>query len=437
MKHGSGPGGKLWSGFLRLLTRRAVTLLTLLFVGIVIATLVSMAQLSQALVQSQATQNAILAAQALKEASLLYSERVAEELKDLPGIQITHDHLNQVNAIPIPSTYLIELSRHIQAKNMGMSVRLYSDYPFPWRQKDGGPRNDFERQALAALRKNPAQPYIRFRDEEGRPVLQYAEASLMKSSCIDCHNRYAGSPKTDWRVGDLRGVLEIVQPLESYEIQTREGLKHMFLLLSGISVVGVGGLTLALGDLRRRITERCQAEEALRIAEENYRSIFENAVEGIFQSSPEGRYLRGNAALSRIYGYDSCREMIEQITDIGRQIYVDPERRQEFQRRLETEGTVKNFEYRSYRKDGEIIWTQIDARLVKDHQGRVLYYEGRVQDISERKRREAELRQQLADLKVEIDQGKRQQDLAQLTQSNFFLEVQQEIETIDLESFWR
>lgn len=84
-----------------------------------------------------------------------------------------------------------------------------------------------------------------------------------------------------------------------------------------------------------------------------------------------------------------------------------------------------------------MIWTQIDARLVKDSQGRVLYYEGMVQDISERKRREAELRQQLADLKVEIDQGKRQQDVAQLTQSNFFLEVQQEIEAIDLESFWR
>ncbi|MFN5513807.1 MAG: PAS domain S-box protein [Cyanobacteriota bacterium] len=128
---------------------------------------------------------------------------------------------------------------------------------------------------------------------------------------------------------------------------------------------------------------------------------------------------------------------IEQITDIGRQIHVDPERRLEFQGRLETEGTVKHFEYRSYRKDGEMIWTQIDARLVKDSQGRVLYYEGMVQDISERKRREAELRQQLADLKVEIDQGKRQQDVAQLTQSNFFLEVQQEIEAIDLESFWR
>ena len=144
----------------------------------------------------------------------------------------------------------------------------------------------------------------------------------------------------------------------------------------------------------RDITDRKQAEAALRIAEENYRSIFENALEGIFQSSPEGRFLKVNPALAKIYGYDSPTEMIESITDIASQLYVDPEKRVEFRALLETNSSVKDFEYRCYCKDGGIIWTQVDARKVINSDGELLYYEGIVQDITERKRREDELRQQ-------------------------------------------
>ncbi len=186
----------------------------------------------------------------------------------------------------------------------------------------------------------------------------------------------------------------------------------------------------------RDITDRKQAEAALRIAEENYRSIFENALEGIFQSSPEGRFLRVNPALAKIYGYDSPTEMIESITDIASQLYVDPEKRVEFRALLETNSSVKDFEYRCYCKDGGIIWTQVDARKVINSDGELLYYEGIVQDITERKRREDELRQQLEDLKIEIDHKKRAQEVAMVTKSNFFQEVQQEIAEVNLDEFW-
>lgn len=184
------------------------------------------------------------------------------------------------------------------------------------------------------------------------------------------------------------------------------------------------------------ITERKQAEEALRIAEENYRSIFENALEGIFQSSPEGRFINVNPALAKIYGYDSPTQMIESITNMSEQLYVNPEKRIEFRELLETQGTAKNFEYRSYYQDGSIIWTQIDARAVKDSQGNVLYYEGIVQDISKRKRREDDLRKQLEELKIEIDHTKREKEVAMLTESSFFQEVQQEMAEVNLDEFW-
>ncbi|MGM3305395.1 PAS domain S-box protein [Anabaena sp. WFMT] len=190
------------------------------------------------------------------------------------------------------------------------------------------------------------------------------------------------------------------------------------------------------GQLKNSFESLEAKNEELRIAEENYRSIFENALEGIFQSSPKGRFINVNPALAKIYGYDSPAEMIESITNISEQLYVDPEKRTEFRKLLETQGTAKNFEYRSYCKDSSIIWTEIDARAVKDSQGNVLYYEGIVKDISERKRREDELRRQLEELKIEIDQSKREQEVAMLTGSTYFQEVQQEMAEVNLDEFW-
>ncbi|PSB13161.1 histidine kinase [filamentous cyanobacterium CCP2] len=184
------------------------------------------------------------------------------------------------------------------------------------------------------------------------------------------------------------------------------------------------------------ITEREIAKEALRIAEENYRSIFENALEGIFQSSPEGRFINVNPALAKIYGYSSPVEMMGQITNIGEQLYVDPEKRTELTELLEKRDTVKNFEYRCYCKDGSIIWVQVDVRAVRDKNDNLLYYEGIVQDITERKQREDELRKQLEELKVEIDQEKREKEVANLTESNYFKEIQQEIAEVNLDEFW-
>lgn len=174
----------------------------------------------------------------------------------------------------------------------------------------------------------------------------------------------------------------------------------------------------------------------LEALEQRYRSIFENALEGIFQSTPEGRFINVNPALAEMYGYDSPEDLTNSITNIGEQIYVDSEKRQEFQTILDTQETLKEFEYRCYRKDGRIIWTQIDARVVKDSAGKVLYYEGIVQDITERKQREDALKRQLEELEIEIDQQKREEAVATLVGSSYFQEVQKEIAEVDLDEFW-
>jgi PAS domain S-box-containing protein len=135
----------------------------------------------------------------------------------------------------------------------------------------------------------------------------------------------------------------------------------------------------------RNITEQKRAEEALRQAEQKYRAIFENAVEGIFQTTPEGKYISVNPALARLYGYDSPEQLMASVGDIAGTIYVDPKRRAEFKRLIETKGSVELFEYEVFRKDGSRIWLCENARAVRDASGEVLYYEGTVENITERK----------------------------------------------------
>jgi PAS domain S-box-containing protein len=146
--------------------------------------------------------------------------------------------------------------------------------------------------------------------------------------------------------------------------------------------------------LLEEVRERKRSESALRQAEEKYRSIVENAVEGIFQTSPEGRYLSANPALARLYKYDSPEDLSTSVTDVAQQIYVQPTRRAELTAYLQRFDEVSDFESAVYCKDGSTIWVSENVRAVKDTQGNILYYEGSVRDITDRKLAEEELRRQ-------------------------------------------
>lgn len=140
------------------------------------------------------------------------------------------------------------------------------------------------------------------------------------------------------------------------------------------------------------VTERQQARDDVHRAEEKYRNIFENAVEGIFQTTPEGFYLSANPALARIYGYESTGQLISELTDISNQLYLDPEQRQDFLDQMSEDGAVMGFEVQIRRRDGAIRWVSENARQVHDVLGELLYYEGTVEDITERKQAEATLK---------------------------------------------
>ncbi|MCX5826179.1 MAG: PAS domain S-box protein [Deltaproteobacteria bacterium] len=130
----------------------------------------------------------------------------------------------------------------------------------------------------------------------------------------------------------------------------------------------------------------------IRKAEEEYRSIFENAREGIFRSLPGERFIAANPALARILGYDSPEDLVASVTDIARQIYVNPDDAAEFARIMETQGEALNFECQAHRKNGSRIWISVGAHAVRDEKGVLLYHEGTLEDITERKSSELSLK---------------------------------------------
>ncbi|MEE3716362.1 EAL domain-containing protein [Tumidithrix elongata RA019] len=143
--------------------------------------------------------------------------------------------------------------------------------------------------------------------------------------------------------------------------------------------------------LAHDITEQRLTEAALQQAEAKYRSIFENSVGGIFQSTEDGHYITANPMLASIYGYDSPEDLMNELTDISTQLYVDPQRRIEFVETLRAQDVIWRFESQVRRKDGTKIWISENARAIRDAQGRLLYYEGTVEDITERKLAEAKI----------------------------------------------
>ena len=193
------------------------------------------------------------------------------------------------------------------------------------------------------------------------------------------------------RENDLK-VVASGEAQETLEPCRLEG-QDLWILVTRFPVFDDTGAVMMVGGAGVDITERKRAEQALRETEEKYRSIFENAVEGIFQIRPGGGYISANLALARMLGFASPEELISERSDPSKQTFVDPGRRREYTRLLSQEGFVRDFEYEDYRKDGSRIWLSDNAHAVRDSEGILIYYEGTTQDITARKLVEQALRE--------------------------------------------
>lgn len=174
-----------------------------------------------------------------------------------------------------------------------------------------------------------------------------------------------------------------------YRLQTKAG-DWRWVCERGCPLWDDRGNFLGLQGFIADVTARKQSEIDLQEAEIQYRSIFENAIAGIYQTTLTGQYRRVNPMLAQIYGYESPAALMVELIDIGGQLYVEPRRRQEFSRRMAASGWVRGFESQVRRRDGSIIWISECAWVLRDRDGHPIGYEGTVEDITRRKDAEAE-----------------------------------------------
>lgn len=210
-----------------------------------------LSHLSTWFVQTTALDNARSQADMLERINTYYSEEVVDRL-DRKKFNVTHEYATMKNALPLPATFTIDSGDRISADVEGMEVRLYSD--FPWRE-NGGPKNPFERAALDHFEKltesNESSEYYEFPKQDGHRMY-YARAQLIQENCRDCHNGDNRSPKRDWAIGDVAGVLAITRPLDRDIERTRAGFRGAFGLFAAIALTLIA-LSLVLMPRRRKI----------------------------------------------------------------------------------------------------------------------------------------------------------------------------------------
>lgn len=229
--------------------RPIVILVTLLCVGLVVA-LKGSYYLSINLVDSQAMQYARVAVKTMNEARKFYSSNVVGRVRSIDEVTVSPEYHSIDSGIPNPATYTIELGERISDTSEGMLFRLYSGYPFPNRQKTGGPRDRFQRDALTYLTENPEASFYRKEKFADRLSFRYAEAVIMEPSCVACHNKLPNSPKKDWKVGEVRGIVEITQPLDNIMLIAEDGLKAIYTTLGIVIALAISGLVLVVERFR-------------------------------------------------------------------------------------------------------------------------------------------------------------------------------------------
>jgi PAS domain S-box-containing protein len=252
----------------------------------------------------------------------IYIEEMLPKMQ-AAGLGVSLRHRESATDVPMPADIVQSLGHRLSQNEPGYQAQLYSDQPFSWRiaERDLDP---FQREALDFLRRHPDQVFAREGTVNGVPVLRYAKADVMQPACLVCHNSLRGTPRSDWQVGDVRGVLEISVPRRNWYAAATEVLNKTFGLLLILVLLGMAAVWVVmrrlqlslqrvseLSDareqsnrlLRQEIAERQSVERDLRMSESMLNSIFSSAPEGIVVINTEGEIIQANPAVSRMFGY--------------------------------------------------------------------------------------------------------------------------------------
>jgi signal transduction histidine kinase/CheY-like chemotaxis protein len=203
------------------------------------------------------------------------------------GMIISHDYKTTPHTLPLPATLMIDFGQYLGKYETNTTLSLYSDRPFPWRVEERKLDN-FQKEAIAHLSKDPTTPYVRQDIRNGQLILRYAQSDVMQASCVNCHNNHPSSSKTDWKVGDVRGVLELSAPLNNLNATASQLVNNLFYSFIASSLIGLSLVWFAFTRLRKlaardrsqarrlqitnnelaaEMQKRAQSEQALRVSQ--------------------------------------------------------------------------------------------------------------------------------------------------------------------------
>ncbi len=352
---------------------------------------------NQLLVEASAMDSARLYTEALAEFRSLYTSEVVDRLRDT-DIEVVHDYDVRSGSVPLPATLTILLGQRIGEGFEQASVRLYSPYPFPWREATGGLRDDFAREAWAALSGQGLEVCQRFEEDEDGAYLRYATADRMETACVTCHNSHTATPRADWRVGDVRGVLEVRYPLDQVLAVQGTGRRNSLILLVTVFTLGGFGISTvvyAFGHRRElldRLVERRTRD--LAVSERRIRSVVESIVEAVILIKHDGRIQSVNAAAEQMFGYTESELVGENVSILMPSPY-----------REEHDGYLRNYfetgtariigvggrRLKGLRRNGEIF--DIELAVSESSTGSERWFVGVIRDISVQLEYERELEQ--------------------------------------------
>ncbi len=359
-----------------------------------------------ALYHSMAIQGTSIQVETLKQFRKLYSDEIASRAKSW-GLEVVHDYEKRDRALPLPATLTMKLGEAIGRERPGAVVRLYSEYPFPWRKETGGAKDAFEVEALRELKKHPDQPFYRFENFQGRSSLRFAVADRMQSSCVTCHNTRPDSPKTDWKVGDVRGVLEFIRPLDNAGAAVASARASLWWAFSGIvAILGVGllGFGFALRGLRR-------SSASLQKSEERVRAVIDTALDAMITMDSTGFITDWNPQAEAIFGWTRQEAIGRRMSET----IIPREHRERHDRGVKHflasgEGPVLNqrIEITALRRDGSEFPVELSITPLKA--GEAYTFSAFIRDLSQRKAQEAELEK----ANKELLQASRQAGMAEV-----------------------
>ncbi|NQY11738.1 MAG: DUF3365 domain-containing protein [Flavobacteriales bacterium] len=235
--------------FLDLLySKTYITLSVLFLVGLGII-LYPLGQLSKKTIEINALKSAEFYSSVLDEFRSIYTSEVINRVPD--SLYVGHDYLNHDNGIPLPATLSMILGNKLGEHEGGVFAKLYSPYPFPWRE--GGLKNKFQKTAWETLKKDKTSVYYEFTNIGGKRYLKYAKADVLRPSCVSCHNTHPQTPKKGWETGDVRGVLEVNIPVDRLFKASNTGVSttffySLFLTITILVILGIAIRRLKLAN---------------------------------------------------------------------------------------------------------------------------------------------------------------------------------------------